>query len=467
MDQGGTWREVKALFMENSLRQYIDLYQGNSEEIDSHSAYVLNALRPEACSVLSDSSLPHIGKENYEIIDLPHLLSHDYGVNIRRVPLSVNPAESFRCGVPRMSTALFLMINDRFGMTQDSMRGLPDGLEVESLMDMARRRPEVVADYYGKLADMKNPLVALSTLLAQDGIWIRVPKGVKVDKPLQLVEILGGTDNLMAIRRIVIVVEDEAEFRMLVCDHTTPGAKDMMALQTIEVYVGQGAKVDIYDLEESGESTVRLSTLWLRQERDSQVVINGMTLYNGITRNEYHTTFAAPGSELHLYGMGIADHERVIDTYSRVNHDHGYCHTDELFKFSVDDLARCGFTGLVKVAPGAEKTEAYQSNRNLIGSDAARMFSKPQLEIYNDDVKCSHGSAIGRLDDMQLFYMRTRGLDEDEARLLLKQAFMADVIERVTIPGLKERLTHIVERRFAGESAGCQDCQSDCPTFKS
>ena len=117
---------------------------------------------------------------------------------------------------------------------------------------------------------------------------------------------------------------------------------------------------------------------------------------------------------------------------------------------------------MVKVAHGAEKTESSQTNRNLIGSHEARMHSKPQLEIYNDDVRCSHGSATGRLDEMQLFYMRTRGLDESEARLLLKQAFMADVIDKVAIPGLRERLIYMVERRFAGESAGCNDCNSEC-----
>lgn len=452
--------------MENSLRQYIDLYNANRDELDARSAPVINTLRPQAARTLESMTLPRQGSDDYEVIDLPAILGHDYGVNIRRVPLAVNPAESFRCGVPRMSTALFMLVNDRFGRTPDSVSALPEGVEVESLAVMARKRPEIVADYYGRLADMDNPVVALSTLLAQDGLWIRIPKGVKVERPIQLVEILGGADNLMAVRRVVIVAEERSEAKLLICDHTLPAARDMMALQTIEIYVESGAHFDIYDLEESSETTRRLSSLWLSQESDSHVVVNGMTIYNGVTRNEYHTRFAAPGSSLRLFGMGIADKDRLIDTYSRVNHDHGRCHTEELFKFSVDDIARCAFTGLVKVAPGAEKTEAYQSNRNLIGSDAARMFSKPQLEIYNDDVKCSHGSATGRLDEMQLFYMRTRGLDEDEARLLLKQAFMADVIDKVNIPGLRERLIHMVERRFAGEAAGCHDCNSECPTFR-
>jgi Fe-S cluster assembly protein SufD len=451
--------------MDNALRQYIELYRGHGDEIDAHSAPVLNALRGEACATLSRLTLPAEGSENYEVTDLRSILGHDYGLNIRRVQLGVDPAESFRCGVPRMSTALFMLVNDRFSRTPESLQGLPEGVEVESLAEMARRQPELVADYYGRLASIENPLVALSTLLAQDGLWIRIPRGVKLEKTLQLVNILGGVSNLMTVRRIVIVVEEHAEGRLLVCDHTAAGVNDMLALQTIEIFAAPHSRFEVYDLEESSESTRRLSTLWLRQERDSHVVVNGMTIYNGITRNEYHTTFADRDSTLNLCGMGIADRTRRIDTYSRVNHAEGYCHTDELFKYSVDDEARCGFTGLVVVAPGAEKTEAYQTNRNLISSDEARMHSKPQLEIYNDDVKCSHGSAIGRLDEMQLFYMRTRGLDEATARLLLKQAFMADVIERVAVPGLKERLTHMVERRFAGESAGCHDCTSECPSL--
>ncbi|MDE7081384.1 MAG: Fe-S cluster assembly protein SufD [Muribaculaceae bacterium] len=449
--------------MENSLRQYIDLYRANGEELDSRSAPVINALRPEACRRLEEMELPAAGSEDYEVTDLSALLGHDYGLNVRRVPLAVDPAESFRCGVPRMSTALFMLVNDRFGRIGESTAALPSGVEVCGLADMARRCPEAVADHYGRLADMGNPVVALSTLLAQDGVWIRIPADVRVERPIQLVEILGGADNLMAVRRVVIVAESGSEAKILVCDHTLPSARDMMALQTVEIFAGEGSHIELYDLEESSESTRRLSSLWLRQDKDSHVTLNGMTIYNGMTRNEYHTVFAAPGSTLHLSGMGIADRERMIDTYSHVDHQHGHCHTEELFKFSVDDKARCAFTGLVKVAHGAEKTEAYQSNRNLIGSHEARMHSKPQLEIYNDDVKCSHGSATGRLDEMQLFYMRTRGLDESEARLLLKQAFMADVIDKVAIPGLRERLIHMVERRFAGESAGCHDCHSECP----
>lgn len=450
--------------MDNSIRQYIELYRGHREEIEAGSAPVLNVLRPGAEEALLTMTLPARGSENYETFDLPGILGREYGVNIRRLPLPVNPADSFRCGIPRVATSLFLMVNDLFAAVPDSRRSLPEGVEICSLRQKAEESPELVAKYYGRLADNTNPVAALTALLAQDGLWIRVAKGVRVENPVQLVDILGGADNMLTPLRIVIVMEEGSEMRMLTCGHTSRGSKNQMLLQAMEVYAGANSHLDLYDLEESCESTVRLSSLWLRQEGGSHVLVNGMTIFNGVTRNEYRCRYAGEGSSLRLLGMGIADADRVIDTFTRVDHDFGHCNTDELFKFSVDDRASCAFTGLVRVDYGAEKSEAYQANRNLIGSDEARMYSKPQLEIYNDDVKCSHGSATGRLDEMQLFYMRTRGLDEAEARMLLKQAFMADVIEGVRIPGLKERLTHIVERRFAGEAAGCHDCILECPT---
>lgn len=442
--------------MKESLKQYIDLYKENAAELDGHSADVLNACRAGACVALEAGGLPAAGSENWEVTDLDAILAPDYGVNIRRVPLQVDPAQSFKCGVPWMSTALFLMVNDRFALTSGFSKSVPEGVEVCGLADMARRHPEVVEKYYNRLADPANVIASLSTLLAQDGVWIRVKRGVRLEKPLQLVNILGGAERMLVARRIVIVMEEDSEAKLLMCDHTAEHDASFLSLQGIEIFAGKGSSFDCYDLEETSPQTSRLSTLWLRQEENSAVVINGMTISNGKTRNEYHCTFAAKDSSLRLYGMGIADIDRMIDNYSVVRHDCGHCHTEELFKYSVDDDARCAFTGMVRVAEGAVRTKAYQSNRNLIGSDNARMFSKPQLEIYNDDVECSHGSANGRLDGMQLFYMRTRGLDEKTARLLLKQAFMADVIGAVRIPGLKERLTQMVERRFAGIPAGCR-----------
>ncbi|MDE6256322.1 MAG: Fe-S cluster assembly protein SufD [Muribaculaceae bacterium] len=442
----------------SALTQYLDLYRQHHDIIDSHSAEAINRHREDAFRILESASLPKPGSDNYENTDLEALLAPDYGLNIAKLDIDVNPAATFHCDVPRISSNPFLMVNDTFAASPKSYEALPEGIEVGSLKEFASQDQETFRKYYGKAADLKNPMVALDTLLTQDGFYLRIKKGVKTDKPLQLVNILQNGMPLMAIRRMLIIIEEGAEAKLLVCDHTQNPEIDFLTLETVEIFVAENASFDFYNLEESTAGTHRISSLYLRQEADSRVVIDGITLYNGVTRNEYFCRFEGENASLRLLGMGIEDENRSLSTYSRIDHAVAHCHSDELFKYSVDDNARGAFTGRIYVAEGAVKTEAYQSNRNLVGSETARMESRPELEIYNDDVKCSHGSATGQLDPLQMFYMRTRGLDEATARLLLKQAFMADIIDGVRVEALRDRLHLLVERRFAGASSACATC---------
>lgn len=446
----------------NGLSQYVELWNNSSELIERNSPAALNKLRRQAAGVLEKMRLPKPGTALYPYTDLDVMLAPDYGLNLARIPMDVDPSASFRCEVPRLSTSLFFIVNDSFKASPTAWNGLPEGIEISSLRKVAEENPEFIGKYYGKLADINNPIVALNTLFCQDGFVMRIRKGVKVEKPVQLVQILHAAIPFMAVRRLLIVAEEDSEATLLVCDHTQVPEQDLATLQTVEIYAGENSRLDVYDLEESTESTRRLSALYLRQEKGSRVLIDGITLFNGTTRNEYYCRFEGDDAELRLLGMAIEDGTRQQESYSHIEHDSKRCHTDDLFKYVVDNQARGSFVGRIKVSPGATGTEAYQSNRNLLGSDTARMHSKPELEIYNDDVKCSHGTAIGQLDATQLFYMRTRGLAEDEARLLLKQAFMADVIDGVRLSPLADRLRHLVEMRFAGtlssDCGGCSNC---------
>ena len=445
-----------------ALDQYIDLWQEHGALIDSHAPEALNRLRPAAASTLIEQGLPTLKDEDYRHTDFEKILSPDYGVNVGRVRIDVNPSETFRCDVPMLSTSLFLIVNDSFAETAGCREHLPEGVDVMSLAAYARLNPDFVAAHYGKLADIGNPTVALNTLLCQDGIVIRVGRGVRVEPTIQVVSIFKNSAPLLAARRVLIVMEEDSEAKILLCDHTQTSGVGFCSLQVAEIYAGRGSRLDYYDLEESTLETSRLSSLWLRQEEGSEVLLDAMTLYNGTTRNEFHTSFAGRHARLRMLGMGIEDDVRRLDTYSRIAHEVPECTTDELFKYVVDDRAMGAFAGLIYVAEGASKTEAYQSNRNLVGSEEARMHSKPQLEIYNDDVKCSHGTAIGQLDEKQLFYMMTRGLSESQARLMLKQAFMSDVIDGIALPPLRDRLKLMVERRFAGEKSACASCPVSC-----
>ena len=438
----------------SSINQYIDLYNQYRQRIEAAAPAALNALRPAAMAALEGKRMPAKGDENYEISDLEAMYAPDYGINIDRLNVIADTDEPFRCDVPNLSTNLYYIVNDMHRGSNQAK--LPDGVIVTSLRDADATG--IINKHYGKIAPIDNPQVALNTLLAQDGTLVYVPAGVIVDKPIQLVNLLRAEGALMTNRRVLIVVEAGAQVKMLVCDHTQSIDTDFLNTQVVEAYVGEGATFDLYDLEEASERTCRISSTWIRQEAGSNVLINGITLTNGTTRNDFHIDINGQHAETRLSGMAIASGRQLVDNHTFIGHNAGYCHSNEMFKYVLDDEAVGAFTGKILVSPDCPRTEAYQSNRNICASPRAKMYTKPQLEIYTDDVKCGHGATVGQLDQDAMFYMQTRGISCREARTLLMQAFMSDIIDGVRLDALKDRLRHLVEKRFAGTLAQCRSC---------
>ncbi|MDE6161166.1 MAG: SufD family Fe-S cluster assembly protein, partial [Muribaculaceae bacterium] len=195
---------------------------------------------------------------------------------------------------------------------------------------------------------------------------------------------------------------------------------------------------------------------------DARLSVNGTTLFGGCPRNNYTIDLNAPGADASVAGMVIAGGTQHTDNATLMRHHAPHCASRQLFKYILDEQASGAFEGLIRVDQDAAFTDAHQTNRNLLASDGATMHTEPQLEIYCDEVKCGHGATTGQLDQQALFYMRTRGIPEAEARMMLMQAFMADVIDTITLPSLHDRLRMLVERRLSGDRRGCGDCSAAC-----
>lgn len=446
----------------NIEKQYIELYDQYHSLIDSHASPILNALREKAMSDFRVSGFPSPNDEEYKHTNIPDLFAPDYGLNLNRLEIPVNPYEVFRCDVPNLSTLLYFVVNDSFYTKENPKVKLPEGVLIGSLNEMARSHPDLVQRYYGKQACTQNDgIVALNTAFVQDGFFLYVPKGVIIEKPIQLINILRGDADFMVNRRLLIILEEGAQARLLVCDHTMD-KKKFLSSQVTEIYAGKNAVFDYYDIEESSLNTNRITSTFADQAEKSNVLINGITLHNGTTRNNYRMTFSGEHAEAHLCGMAIADKKQSVDNHTFIDHAVPHCTSNELFKYVLNDSSTGSFSGRILVREGAQKTSAYQTNRNLCATKEAHMYTKPQLEIYADDVKCSHGATVGQLDENALFYLRSRGIPEAEARMLLMFAFTNDVIENVRMDALKDRLRQLVEKRFRGEldkCAGCNICQ--------
>lgn len=442
-----------------AAQQYIEVFARYEDMVCAHSTPVMNAPRAGAFDDFQQLGFPKYKTEDYPHTDVAQSFVPDFGLNINRVSIPVNPYDVFRCDVPNLSTALYFVVNDSFYDREMPDVNFPEGVFVGGLKHFTEENPAIAARYYGMAASSgKDGIIALNTMFAQDGFVVYVPKNVVVDKPIQLVNIFRSDVDMMANRRVLIILEAHAEAKLLVCDHSIDDVK-FLSTEVIEIFAGEGAVFDYYDLEESTVSTTRFTSLHVKQEASSNVLVNGITLYNGLSRNNYYIEMNGENAESTLCSMAILDGEQQVDMYSHITHAVPRCTSNELVKNVLDDHSQASFSGRILVKKNAQKTQACQTNRNLGLTREARSYGKPQLEIYADDVKCAHGMTTGQLDENALFYLRSRGIPEDEARMLLSVAFTADVIDHVRLDVLKDRLHKLVEKRFRGELAKCAGCR--------
>ena len=464
-----------------SEQQYIDLYEQARELICSHAPEAMNAVRDQAFEDFRRQGFPSKKVERYKYTDMQKIFAPDYGVNLNRLQIPADPYEAFRCDVPNLSTSLYFMVNDSFyrGVRSEERGGripnttpkLPEGVIVGSMQELfSLHTPHssLLEKYYARLAKTSDDAVtALNTMLAQDGMLIYVPKNVKVDRAIQVINILKALSpltshlspqNIMVNRRVLIILEEGAELKMLFCDHTADD-RNFLATQVIEAFVGENASLDLYCLEETHYKNVRVSNVYIDQQPNSRVNHNVITLHNGITRNKLDLTFSGEGAECQCFGCVIADKQQHVDNNTLITHHVPHCTSNELYKYVLDDQAVGAFAGRVLVEHGAQKTSSQMTNQNLTATKEARMYTQPMLEIYADDVKCAHGSTVGQLNDAALFYMRQRGISLDEAKLLLQNAFINEVIDHMQLEPLRDRLHYLVEKRFRGELNKCAGCR--------
>lgn len=443
----------------SSEKQYIDLYNQCKGMINKHAPQVLNDLRDKAFDDFCRLGFPSKKVERYKYTDMQKIFEPNYGLNLNRLEIPVNPYDVFKCDVPNLSTSLYFVVNDCFYDKMLPKCSLAEGVIVGSLSKVATEHPELVAKYYGKIANTGDDAVtALNTMLSQDGLMVYVPKNVKVEKAIQVINILRSDVDLMVNRRVLIVMEQGSEAKFLFCDHAADD-RNFLATQVIEAFVGENAKLDLYCLEETHYKNTRVSNVYIEQQANSVVNHNVITLHNGITRNRLDLVFKGEGAECFANGCVIADKSQHIDNNTLIDHQVGHCTSHQLYKYVLGDEAVGAFAGRILVRKDAQKTSSNEINQNLCTTKKARMFTQPMLEIYADDVKCSHGSTVGQLNDAAMFYMRQRGISEKEAKLLLEFAFVNEVVDQIQLEPLKERLRYLVEKRFRGELNKCEGCK--------
>lgn len=400
-----------------SEQQYIELYSEASDLIKSKSCPVMNSVRDEAFEAFRQMGFPTKKVERYRYTDVDAAFSPNYGISLS--PLTIKP-----------STYIYNI--------QDA--------------------PIDVVPYYHQIADRTDAITALNTALAHDALLIHVPKNQRVEDPIVIDNWLRGTAATMMNRRVLIILEQGAEATVIINDHAADKQR-YLTTQVMEVHCSDSSHLDLYEIEETTPLCSRFSNVYIRADRNSTVKHNSITLFNGQTRNLCDVYLQGENSEITLNGCAIGSHSQRIDNNTLIRHEVPRCASRQLYKYVLDHQAVGAFAGRIYVAKDAQHTTSQETNANLCASPDARMYTQPMLEIYADDVKCAHGSTVGVMDQAALFYMRQRGIPEAEARTLLKNAFMGQVIDQIKHESLRQRLYVKVEKRFRGELDKCDDCQ--------
>ena len=401
----------------SAARQYIDFFREVQGSITSRSCAEMNAQREAAFETFAAQGFPSQKVERYRYAKVEADFSPNYGIALTPLtgPL---PPYCFR------------------------------------IADAASHARVI----YNKVADTTDSIVALNSMLSVDTLVVHVPRGIRVEHPIQISNILKGEHDTMVSRRILIVMEEMAEADVIITDRAASQSR-FLTNQVIEVVMKDGSHLSLYEIEETHLLCTRYSSVFVEQGRNSSLHHTCLTLFNGHTRNRLDVRLQGEASEVTANGCVIADKMQRVDNNTLIDHQTPRCQSSELYKYVLDDSAVGAFAGKVLVREGAQKTMSKETNANLCATSSARMYTQPMLEIYADDVQCSHGSTVGQMDEAALFYMRQRGIDEHEARLLLKAAFITEVIETIPLESLRDRLHVLVDKRLRGELSKCEGCK--------
>lgn len=403
-------------------------------------------IRSSAAERFRALGFPTVRHEEWKYTNIIPLTKHDYSVlpEISLPSEALPPTPEF---IPKNSIKIIL-INGIFSPDFSLREALPDGITITSLHD-ERQRPET-AGLFGKfLAFSDNAFTALNTAFARNGVFIRIAPGTIAERPIA---VLNYTDArsaaMLAQPRLLIMAERHSQATII--EHTTTiGGFPALVNAASEIVVGEDAALQHYVIQDDAAAAITASQV--RQTADSRYSSVTLTLGGTIVRNTVGAELAGTNAETHFYGLALGSGRRLIDNHTSVDHAAPHCQSSELYKHILDDRSTAVFNGKVFVRKDAQKTNAYQSNRTLLLSDGATINTKPQLEIFADDVKCSHGATSGYLDDESLFYLRSRGISEEKAKALLFHAFAGEILDKIHLAEMRSALDTAIASRLHDE----------------
>lgn len=445
------------------LERLLSYYEENDDLFKDGQHGSVADLRKEALSTLKKKGLPSNKDEKWRSTNLASLYAQDFVFNNSAAEYNKSLDEIFVCEVHGFDTHAVSMLNGwYYSANKEKLNVHENGLIVGSILEAQKQFPELFTKYFNTIAkNDAHGLTLANAALFHDGLFIYVPDGVIVEKAIQLIKMINREDNLMVNSRNLIVLGKNSQLSFLHCDDSINHSSSFINTVT-EVIISENAHFNLYKLQNLNDSTSLVNSTFIKQEKNSSSKVNVITYNGGLIRNELYVDLVGEGADADLNGVYLMDKKQHIDNQIFVRHSVPNCTSSELFKGVLDNESSGVFSGYIYVARDAQNTIAFQQNNNILFSSKAKIDTQPFLEIYADDVKCSHGATVGQLDNEALFYMKQRGISNEDARLLLMFAFTAEVTAKIGIDSLRQTIEDMIKKRLRGELSICDKCVLHC-----
>lgn len=402
-------------------------------------------LRKNAIGSFTKLGIPNRKHEEYKYTNIELMLKGEFGAVADKATLS-----SAITDLKIVSDSfLAVVVNGIFSESLSQLQNLPKGVTISGLSEASKNNAALYTTHFGKYADIDSDgLIALNTALVKDGVFIHIAKNVVCETPIQILHLATASENVIINPRNLVVVADNAQVKIIESFETVDATHKTFTNALTEMVVSENAIVDHYKLQNESKLGYLMNTFQVVQKAKSVFTTNSIILDGSLIRNNLNIVLDGEHIESNLNGLYLTKGAQVVDNHTLVDHQKPNCNSNELYKGIIEDKSTATFNGKIFVRKDAQITNAFQSNKNILLSDDGTINTKPQLEIYADDVKCSHGTSTGKLDEDKIFYLRARGLSELSAKKLLMHAFASEVINLIKIDEFRDLVETEVSKRF-------------------
>ncbi len=415
------------------------------ESVDVHAD--LHNARTEAIKNFEAKGFPTKKEEAWKYTSLNSILKNDFSV-FPKTENAIEFADVKKYFLHEIDTYKVIFIDGKFSSFLSSTTH--DGLDV-CLMSSALTKPKykmVIDEYFNKIASKEESLTTLNTAFSLEGAYINIPKSKVVEKPIEIINFSTGTESALLVQPRNLIIVNENAHVQIIERHQSLNENPVLTNSVTEIFAKKRAIVDYYKIQNDNLEASLIDNTYIAQKEQSNVSVHTFSFGGNITRNNLNFYHQGEHIDSTLKGITIIEGKQHVDHHTLVQHATPNCESHQNYKGIFGDRATGVFNGKIFVEKEAQKTDAFQQNNNILLSDKATINAKPQLEIFADDVKCSHGCTIGQLDEKAMFYMQSRGIPQKEAKALLMYAFSNEVIESIKIPELKRRITKIIAMKL-------------------